>query len=415
MTEATELKANSEARRSVKYGANGSAYIDFKNSDASRALTKCLFKKDFGLDVDIPENTLCPPIPNRLNYVLWIEDLLSECQLDGGAVLGIDISIDSAQNNIEKNNLQSRIKIFHNNDSSCILPLEELENQGYILSETQITFSMCNPPFFKSIEEIESGIEAKMDEPSAVSITLVCTGTHSEMITEGGEVAFITKMVQESLRWKHRIIWFTTMIGKRDTLAKVKQEIAANNIDNYTVTEFNQGHTKRWGFAWSFGDKRVADNVSLNAFITSDDLPTAKKLRQVQAPKIQFSTQLPADIMKSTAEMQGILNDLDAASISSNNNQIAGSMYSNTWSRKARRQKAQNIKTETAKTETEALFDFKLAFGRIDDKHTKLTTTWTKGKDRAIFESFWNHIKKRIEQAFGIVHGDKFGEAASGK
>ncbi|KAG2175453.1 hypothetical protein INT43_001100 [Umbelopsis isabellina] len=393
-----------------------------------RALTKCLFKKDFGLDVDIPENTLCPPIPNRYfdcsTVYCYNNDgyLLSECQLDDGTVRGIDIikdpnywkepnlwhididpnSIESAQNNIEKNSLQSRIKIFHNTNSSCILPLDELENQGYISQDSQITFSMCNPPFFKSIEEIQTGMDAKLDEPSAV-----CTGTHSEMITDGGEVAFVTRMVQESILWKHKIIWFTTMIGKRDTLAKVRQEMAVNNIDNYTVTEFNQGHTKRWGFAWSFGDKRVADNT--------DDLTTAKKLRQVQAPKIQFSTQLPADVTKSKTEMQGMLNDLDAAIISLNGNQIAGSMYSNTWSRKARRQKAQNVKIETTKAETEALFDFKLTFDRIDDEKTKVTATWTKGKDRSIFESFWNHIKKRIEQVFGIVHGDKFGQASSGK
>lgn len=119
--------------------------------------------------------------------------------------------------------------------------------------------------------------------------------------------------------------------------------------------------------------------------------------------------------MKSTVEMQKMLNDLDAANISSNNNQITGSMYSNTWSRKARRQKAQNVKIETTKTESESLFDFRLTFNRIDDEHSKVTATWTKGKDRSIFESFWNHIRKRIEQVFGIVHGDKFGQAPSGQ
>ncbi|KAM3588385.1 hypothetical protein VKS41_000831 [Umbelopsis sp. WA50703] len=197
------------------------------------------------------------------------------------------------------------------------------------------------------------------------------------------------------------------MIGKRDTLVKIKQELAANNIDNYTVTEFNQGHTRRWGFAWSFGDKRVTNNP--------DDLATAKKLRQVQAPKVQFSNQLPTDANKAREEMQGILDDLDATKISSNDNQILGSMYNNTWSRKARRQKAQNIKIETTKADTEALFEFRLDFEQIDNDYTKVTATWTKGKDRDIFESFWNHIKKRIEQTFGIVHGDKFGQALSGK
>jgi hypothetical protein len=75
------------------------------------------------------------------------------------------------------------------------------------------------------------------------------------------------------------------MIGKGDTLSKVRQKLIENNasvyhcisredssrtnhyiiqqIDNFTVTEFNQGRTKRWGFAWSFGEERVAHHVSL--------------------------------------------------------------------------------------------------------------------------------------------------------
>jgi hypothetical protein len=30
-------------------------------------------------------------------------------------------------------------------------------------------------------------------------------------------------------------------------------------VDNYGVTEFIQGQTKRWGIAWSFGSDRLPD------------------------------------------------------------------------------------------------------------------------------------------------------------
>lgn len=47
-------------------------------------------KKDFNLDVEIPLNKLIPTVPLRLNYVLWIEDLLSiSAGIDN--VRGIDI------------------------------------------------------------------------------------------------------------------------------------------------------------------------------------------------------------------------------------------------------------------------------------------------------------------------------------
>jgi methyltransferase len=50
--------------------------IDFKNEEALRALTTTLLQKDFGLRVEIPLNRLIPTLPLRLNYLLWIEDLM---------------------------------------------------------------------------------------------------------------------------------------------------------------------------------------------------------------------------------------------------------------------------------------------------------------------------------------------------
>lgn len=41
-----------------------------------RQLTKSLLERDFGTKLDLPDDRLCPPIPNRYNYILWIQDLL---------------------------------------------------------------------------------------------------------------------------------------------------------------------------------------------------------------------------------------------------------------------------------------------------------------------------------------------------
>lgn len=55
----------------------GKVSIDFKDPQALRILTKCLLKSDFNLDVVIPEDCLVPTLPLRLNYILWIEDLMN--------------------------------------------------------------------------------------------------------------------------------------------------------------------------------------------------------------------------------------------------------------------------------------------------------------------------------------------------
>jgi 23S rRNA A1618 N6-methylase RlmF len=48
-----------------------------KDPAASIALTRALLRADFGLEWDLPRGFLCPPVPQRANYVHWIEDLLA--------------------------------------------------------------------------------------------------------------------------------------------------------------------------------------------------------------------------------------------------------------------------------------------------------------------------------------------------
>lgn len=72
---------------------SGKVTINFKDAGAIRALSKCLLHHDFNLTVDMPSNRLVPTIPLRLNYLLWVEDILEENSLKGGEVMGIDIGI----------------------------------------------------------------------------------------------------------------------------------------------------------------------------------------------------------------------------------------------------------------------------------------------------------------------------------
>ncbi|XP_003377335.1 putative methyltransferase METT10D [Trichinella spiralis] len=53
----------------------GKVNFNFKNPDAIRALTNVLLKKDFGLSIEIPPDSLVPRIPGRLNYIHWLQDL----------------------------------------------------------------------------------------------------------------------------------------------------------------------------------------------------------------------------------------------------------------------------------------------------------------------------------------------------
>jgi 23S rRNA A1618 N6-methylase RlmF len=114
---------------------------------------------------------------------------------------------------------------------------------------------MCNPPFYSSQEEIASLAASKELTPHAVSFSSlfsgtnktdnslpqVCTGAEMEMITPGGEVAFVARMIEESLalRTRCRFVlgffspyccvwltaascsWFTSLLGRLSSVGEI--------------------------------------------------------------------------------------------------------------------------------------------------------------------------------------------------
>lgn len=84
-----------------------------------------------------------------------------------------------------------------------------------------------------------------------------CTGSENEMVTAGGEVAFVSQMIGESFVLRDRVQWYTSMLGKFSSVPVLVQKLREKSVDNYAVTEFVQGtRTRRWGIAWSFDDLR---------------------------------------------------------------------------------------------------------------------------------------------------------------
>ena len=64
--------------------------INFKDPEALNTLTCALASHYFDITLDIPSNRLIPTLPLRMNYLLWIEDLLSY-HATTDQIVGIDI------------------------------------------------------------------------------------------------------------------------------------------------------------------------------------------------------------------------------------------------------------------------------------------------------------------------------------
>ncbi|XP_023288443.1 U6 small nuclear RNA (adenine-(43)-N(6))-methyltransferase-like [Orussus abietinus] len=161
-------------------------------------------------------------------------------QIYGSRIIGTEVdslSIESAVNNIKRNNLQHLIKVIHVNENKIL--------KGVIPEDVQYSFVMCNPPFFGFDKHLKK-------KPKKQPARSAPSGSGGELLTEGGEVQFIQRIMEDSIEIKEKIKLYTTMVGRKSSLSLLMKEMERRNIINTTCTEFCQGYTKRWGLAWSF-------------------------------------------------------------------------------------------------------------------------------------------------------------------
>lgn len=111
---------------------------------------------------------------------------------------------------------------------------------GVVRDGETFDFCMCNPPFFESMEE--AGLNPKTS----------CGGTPQEMVCPGGEKAFITRIIEDSVRLKQSFRWYTSMVGRKSNLKSLIAKLREVGVTIVKTTEFVQGQTCRWGIAWSF-------------------------------------------------------------------------------------------------------------------------------------------------------------------
>ncbi|EIW53771.1 uncharacterized protein TRAVEDRAFT_60998 [Trametes versicolor FP-101664 SS1] len=405
------------------------ATIDFKDDAAQRALTEAILSRDFGLRVVLPPGRLCPPVTYRLNYILWLEDVLAAVALALGEdpdrpVRGIDVgtgasaiypllgcrtrpnwsfvateidalSLRSARENVRANALEGRISIREADPAGHIFgPLFESDGAGY-------DFTMCNPPFYGSREEVQQSAEGKEHGPNAV-----CTGADVEMITPGGEAAFVARMVEESTRAQDRCRWFTSMLGKLSSLAHVVQALRDHKIENYAVAELVQGQTRRWVLAWSFADVRLPDTLArLSHHGTQHLTPARNTLHQPLPLPPSRSLSEAASITRTVlTAIPGLTIRPHSPTQSPEALDVAVSAAGCTWSRAARRRRRDSDAMHTDADPDPALVCRMRCEERGEgggeeekgEKGAQLVFDWTRGRDRALFEGLASHVGRKV-------------------
>jgi len=275
--------------------------IDFSNSNAVKALNAAILSKHYQIQHwDFPPGYLCPPIPGRVDYIHYLNDLLkgstsnsstnstsnltdkvSVLDIGTGAsciypILGareygwhfvasdIDpISVKAAQLNVSSNkNIAKHISCRLQQNSNNIF-------DGIIRKDDFYHLTLCNPPFHKSLADASTGTNRKWqnlnrkdktNKPDKISTagnshdkgSLNFGGQKSELWCQGGELAFIRQMIKESKHFQKQVLWFTCLVSKKDHLSKLKLSLKKANVAEIKVIQMAQGNKISRFIAWRF-------------------------------------------------------------------------------------------------------------------------------------------------------------------
>ncbi|GAA97146.1 uncharacterized protein L969DRAFT_92005 [Mixia osmundae IAM 14324] len=278
-------------------------------------------------------------------------------------------SLKIARRNIEQNALQDRITLIDTSLSVDILPHLDVE----------IDASMCNPPYYASRAEIEELASIKADLPTGI-----CTGADSDMITTGGELGFVTRMIDESAARPNAIRWCTTQLGRLSSLEPLLKRLAHHHIDNYALCESTQSRTKRWLLAWSLQGDRLPDTIARSANLASKHLlPLPNTVGRVCRAGLKLPTVRDA-----------LLEHLLALSlqVESSDNAILVAASQPSWTRAARRAAERNEAQPSDVVIMRVLLELAQ---RGDD--VVVSSTWQYGLDRQLFQSFCSHVWRQID------------------
>ncbi|KAF6008920.1 hypothetical protein HII13_003754 [Brettanomyces bruxellensis] len=386
---------------------------NFGSNDAVIELTKTLFETNLGFKVKINDSKLCPRFFNRLDYVIFIDHLLRDTLsaeahfrkvehevkyvgLDIGcgqiAVYGLmcasvmknlkcmictdidDESIKTATANISRNELSDKLIVRHVDRSrNSFASLAEMLTDAD--ADKTAAFSMCNPPFYSSCAEMSCKNAFKRQKTNSMGEYV--TGTENELLTNGGELAFIRKLVQDSknVSNKHSVIWFTSLAGNYKTVKTLVQNDFAQDPDfNFGVHSFVSGNsrnaTKRWIIYWSFRLTRPPIGVSKTNLVGS---------------RYEFTVRCGLSIRIHEDDLTN-LNDIKCKRI--NADVLLVHFPGDRWSR-AYRRSLKHINNVTQQNDD--------CWFRIENRSSHIVIYWLYGTRHKLFESFCGFLRRLIQ------------------
>jgi 23S rRNA (adenine1618-N6)-methyltransferase len=289
------VKHSPDLRPYVVTNAHGDLSVDFANAEAVKVLNRSLLREYYAIEHwDIPEGYLCPPIPGRSDYIHYVADLLGLAQGEraprGDQVRLLDVGVGAntiypivgrreygwtfVGTDVDAKALDSAGAIIDANESlkgAIELRLQEVPAQilkGVIQSSDIFDATVCNPPFHASAREAKESSERKWrnlerdaadrlatEKPGEIPTPrkgLNFGGQGGELWCPGGEVSFITRMMEESVSYGKRVLWFTTLVSRDNNIPALRSVLKRLQVVDSRIIRMEQGQKQSRILAWTF-------------------------------------------------------------------------------------------------------------------------------------------------------------------
>jgi len=259
----------------------GDSSIDFADPLAVKTLNQALLKHFYQIDSwDIPDGFLCPPVPGRADYLHWLADLLA---LDNGQQVPRDINVLDigcganciypligyreygwrfTGSEVNAQAMKAAGAILDANPTlrrAIRLRRQSQSNQMFhgIIHKNEFYHAVvCNPPFHASSEQAAEGSARKTRNLGlAQDAPLNFGGQQAELWCEGGEKAFISQMIAESVSYARQVIWFTSLVSRREHLPALRQALTEAGARTVRIVDMAQGQKQSRFIAWTFQDE----------------------------------------------------------------------------------------------------------------------------------------------------------------
>lgn len=295
--------------------------VDFSDPAAVKTLNRALLAQFYGIaSWDIPPGYLCPPVPGRADYIHYAADLLSS---DNGGVVPegktvsiLDIGVGAnciypiigtrsygwRFTGTETDPVSAAAAERIVSENPLLSGLVEIRLQadplrifrGVIRETDAFDLTVCNPPFHASAEDAAAGTarkirnlgsRAQIAREDASSVTAPAGqpparvsapagqsavparnfgGQGGELWCPGGEASFIHAMIEESILFSGKCLWFTTLVSRRENLDAVLATLKRKGAADIRTIDMAQGQKTSRIVAWTFldGDERRLRRVA---------------------------------------------------------------------------------------------------------------------------------------------------------